>query len=272
MGTRFYNKIMVKLVLSLLPFISCSIIELNESNFESEINSVDLALVKFFAPWCGHCKNMAGDWKGAAEELAGNEKVMIADVDCTQHGEVCRKVGAQGYPTLKAFKKGEEFEEFYHRKQADIVAYARKHTGDGEAAADKKEEKPVEIKSEEDPGEQEKGKIVKVTGNNFSDIVLDESKEVFIKIYAPWCGHCKNMQPDWEKLAEKYKEDDSIVIAEIDATANDLPAEYKVRGYPTLFWAGKANKSAPVKYDGPRRVESWVNFIKEKSDNFKDEL
>ena len=39
----------------------------------------------------------------------------------------------------------------------------------------KKEEKPVEIKSEEDPGEQEKGKIVKVTGNNFNDIVLPVS-------------------------------------------------------------------------------------------------
>lgn len=60
---------------------------------------------------------------------------------------------------------------------------------------------------------------------------------------APWCTHCKEMAPAWEALAEKYKDHEDIIIAELDATANELEA-FAIHGFPTLkyFPAGPGRK------------------------------
>ena len=65
------------------------------------------------------------------------------------------------------------------------------------------------------------GNLVKLVGKNFEDLVVNNESDVFIKFYAPWCGHCKAMAEDWAKLADEYADDKSMVIAEFDATAND---------------------------------------------------
>jgi len=76
-----------------------------------------------------------------------------------------------------------------------------------------------------------------VVAKNFNEIVNDESKDVLIEFYAPWCGHCKSLAPKYDELAKKLKNEDSIVIAKMDATANDVPAPYDVRGFPTIYFA-----------------------------------
>uniref|UniRef100_A0A8C0MWE6 protein disulfide-isomerase n=1 Tax=Canis lupus familiaris TaxID=9615 RepID=A0A8C0MWE6_CANLF len=65
---------------------------------------------------------------------------------------------------------------------------------------------------------------------------------------APWCTHCKAMAAAWEALAEKYKDHEDIVIAELDATANELEA-FPVHGFPTLkyFPAGPGRKVRRVR-------------------------
>lgn len=54
--------------------------------------------------------------------------------------------------------------------------------------------------------------------------------------YAPWCGHCKSMKPDFEKLAKfMIDEGKNIKIAKVDATEQKTLAEkFEVKGYPTL--------------------------------------
>lgn len=59
-------------------------VELTDSNFEEMVyGSDDMWLVEFFAPWCGHCKNLAPQWAAAATELKG--KVKLGAVDATVH-------------------------------------------------------------------------------------------------------------------------------------------------------------------------------------------
>jgi protein disulfide isomerase len=104
-----------------------------------------------------------------------------------------------------------------------------------------------------------------VVGSNFGKIVFDETKDVLIELYAPWCGHCKALEPTYKKLAQKYKDESNLVIAKLDATANDVPAEYKASGFPTIFFAPKGGKSKPVKYEGARELTDFVKFLEENS-------
>lgn len=114
---------------------------------------------------------------------------------------------------------------------------------DGKVKPFLKSEKPVD----------NTGKPVTViVGENFEEIVKDTNKDVLVKYYAPWCGHCKKLAPVWDELGEHYKDNDNIVIAKFDATANEAEG-VEIRGYPTLIFYPKDNK-AGVDYSGEREL------------------
>lgn len=83
---------------------------------------------------------------------------------------------------------------------------------------------------------------------NFDEVVVNNGKDTLIEFYAPWCGHCKKLAPTFDELGQKLADED-VAIVKMDATANDVPALYEVRGFPTLFWVRKDSKDSPVKYE-----------------------
>ncbi|KAK9889420.1 hypothetical protein WA026_004691 [Henosepilachna vigintioctopunctata] len=107
---------------------SDDVIELTDSNFDKlVIQSDDMWLVEFFAPWCGHCKNLAPHWSKAATELKG--KVKLGALDATVHQTKAAQYGVKGYPTIKFFNVGKKSvgsAEDYDgaRTSSDIVTWA----------------------------------------------------------------------------------------------------------------------------------------------------
>ncbi|KAI6241457.1 Protein disulfide-isomerase [Aphelenchoides fujianensis] len=117
------------------------------------------------------------------------------------------------------------------------------------------------VKSEDVPEEQ--GDLKVAVAKNFKELIADADKDALIEFYAPWCGHCKSLAPKYEELATKLKDED-VVIAKMDATANDVPPGYDVRGFPTIYWLPKDTKT-PVAYNGGREVKDFIKFIAEHS-------
>jgi protein disulfide isomerase len=131
------------------------------------------------------------------------------------------------------------------------------------------------IKSEPVP-ESNDGDVTVVVGKTFKDIVLNPQKDVLIELYAPWCGHCKNLEPAYKELGARIKKEGvkTVTIAKMDATANDVSnSAYQANGYPTILFAKAGSKNSPLKYEGARDADSMFKWIKEKATGFnKDEL
>lgn len=118
------------------------------------------------------------------------------------------------------------------------------------------------IKSEPIPEKQE-GATTVVVAKNYKEVVLDETKDVLLEFYAPWCGHCKALAPKYDELAAEYakKYDGKVVIAKIDATANDVPDE--IQGFPTIKLFPANNKKEPITYTGDRSIADLAKFVAE---------
>lgn len=112
------------------------------------------------------------------------------------------------------------------------------------------------------------GPVTVVTGDTFDSLVLDPTRDVLLEVYAPWCAHCKALEPVYERLARRFRRIDSVVVTKMDGTANEHPAlASAVQGYPAILLfpaTGNASlaKGAPVPYDGARTVPALTKWLK----------
>ena len=92
--------------------------------------------------------------------------------------------------------------------------------------------------------EKENGVLV-FTDENF-DTEIANYEHLLVEFYAPWCGHCKALAPEYEKAAK------SLDLAKVDATKNEaLAKRFEVKGFPTLLFFINGE---PIKYEGPRKA------------------
>lgn len=142
-------------------------------------------------------------------------------------------------------------------KAADLtVDLITKFVDDVKSGAVKPHLKSEEIKENEGP-------LTVVVGKNFEEIVKDSNKDVLVKYYAPWCGHCKKLAPVWEELAKAYENESNLVIAKFDATANEADG-VQVQGFPTIIFYPKDNKEG-ITYDGGRELDDFKKWLDENS-------
>jgi protein disulfide-isomerase A1 len=93
--------------------------------------------------------------------------------------------------------------------------------------------------------------------------ILEQNDYVLVEFYAPWCGHCKRLAPEYEKAATTLK--GRVVLVKVDATVeNELAEKYDIQGYPTLiFFSEKGKKS--TEYDGERTANGIAKWCLKKS-------
>lgn len=113
-----------------------------------------------------------------------------------------------------------------------------------------------------------KSTVVKLVGTNVVNAVSSEDKDVLLEVYAPWCAHCKKLAPTFDILGKAVQGEQRILLAKIDGTNNDLPPQWKVKGYPTLLWFPAKDKpynssgSIPRPYwDAGHSLHEMFSFI-----------
>jgi protein disulfide-isomerase A4 len=119
------------------------------------------------------------------------------------------------------------------------------------------------MKSLPTPKTQE-GVIKKIVAHNYDEEIHKVKKDAVIFFHAPWCGHCKEFDPVYKKVAKKMlKNNENIVFGRMDGTSNDIPYMFPpLKGFPSIFFISAYEKYDPILYQGDRTyksVKDWIN-------------
>ena len=110
--------------------------------------------------------------------------------------------------------------------------------------------------------------VMTLDSSNFDAFISSDSEQsVLVEFYAPWCGHCKNLAPEYEKLATAFAGEKSVVVAKVDATEDGpLADRFDVQGYPTvkLFAYNPETKRQEVSDFEARELDSMTFLLNEK--------
>lgn len=195
-------------------------------------------------------------FKGAAGDFKGKVLFIYINIDEDDNMRILEFFGlkADECPTVRYISLGDDmtkfkpdFEEFSTENVKSFVLKVL----DGEV-------KP-HLMSAEVPEDWDAKPVKVLVGKNFNEVVRNNDKNVLVEFYAPWCGHCKQLAPVWEELGEKFKDNDKIVVAKMDSTANEVE-DVKIQSFPTIKYF-PAGSDEIIDYNGERTLEAFTTFL-----------
>ena len=262
------------------------VILLDGTNFEKEVvQSKDIWLVLFYAPWCGHCKAFSPEYEKAAKALKGIFKIGAIDAD--KERSIGGKYNIQGFPTVKFFGIHKDKPVDYDKARtadavinfmfdkARAIANARLNMKKSDQSSSntntnsnqqQHQQQQQQRKAPEAGNEKD---VIVLTDDNFDDMIFNDESMWLVAFYAPWCGHCQKLLPEWVSAATQLR--GTVKLAKIDATENQKMAQrYQIQGYPTIkiFAPGKGKEKTVEEYQGPRDTSGIVQYALDKLDKF----
>eukprot|EP01088_Endostelium_zonatum_P020589 TRINITY_DN7663_c0_g1_i2.p1 TRINITY_DN7663_c0_g1~~TRINITY_DN7663_c0_g1_i2.p1 ORF type:complete len:373 (+),score=110.59 TRINITY_DN7663_c0_g1_i2:26-1144(+) len=248
-------------VLAVVVSGKSSVIELDESNFESRTFK-GTWLVEFYAPWCGHCKKLIPTYEEVATNLEGD--VNVAKVDGSKHKGLAKQFGVKGFPTIILIQNSRMLNYNGDRNAEDIATFALKPLTKTNSQP---VPPPVKLPPPRPPVEEEeidlsKSQVVLLESDNAANL-LNNGSEWLVEFYAPWCGFCKRLTSTWEKLAISLKDkNSSIKVAKIDGVApanRGLSRAFNIEHFPQIFFI---RPDGMREYTAPERtVEALEDYV-----------
>ncbi|EFN59909.1 hypothetical protein CHLNCDRAFT_132941 [Chlorella variabilis] len=210
--------------------------DLTEDTFPEGDGDGWIWLIEFYAPWCGHCRQLAPKWRKVAEALHGVAKV--AAVNCEQQQALCQEQGVRGYPTIKAFSGGH-----LHEYKGDRSA---RHLKDWALGLLPKHIKTV---NKQQHLADFLRQCTSGTGGGSSKwgvcaLLLSDKSETSAL---------------YKSLALRYK--GKIAFGEALRSNAEISREFGVSKYPTLLVICGGNKDVVVKYEGEMKSTKLSRFL-----------
>jgi protein disulfide-isomerase A6 len=227
------------------------VVQLTPENFDKYVDGSRGVLVEFYAPWCGHCKNLVPTLKKLGAAYNANPQVhgdiLIAKVDADKHRDLGGRFEVKGFPTLKFFPKGETKPVDYEggREADDFAGYFRTKAN-------------VIL-----PIPRDVSFVTEVDKSNFESVIAQQTDKCrFLAAVASWCGHCKSMKPAYNQFGKAFiNEGKNVIVARVDAAVEtDIAQKLDVKGYPSIFFYPRGS-SQPEPYNGGRTAAEFTNFV-----------
>lgn len=234
---------------------SSPVVQLTPANFKSKVvNSNSVVLVEFFAPWCGHCQALTPTWEKAASVLKG--VATVAAIDADANPSIAQEYGIKGFPTIKVFVPGKPPVDYQGAREAKPIAeFALKQVK--ELLKDRLSGKTT-AGSGSSEKKSEPNLSVELNSQNFDELVVKSKDLWMIEFFAPWCGHCKKLAPEWKKAAKNLQ--GKVKLGHVNCDdEKSLMSRFKVQGFPTILVFG-ADKESPITYEGGRTASAIESF------------
>jgi len=225
-------------------------------------------------------EKVLGEFKTSAKRFRGQTIFVTIDTDVDENERVLEFFGLkkEDAPTIRLISLAKDMTKFKPESSeltASVVEQFVQDFFDGKLKA--------HLLSQDVPADWDAKPVKVLVGKNFAEVARDKSKTVFVEFYAPWCGHCKQLAPIYDQLAERFQDrSDEFVIAKMDSTVNELE-DIKIQSFPTIKLFPKDSDEV-VDYTGDRTLEAMAKFVEshgkegaksqeeaDKADNGEDE-